>query len=265
MRFHQYTLCFFFVLLYNSDEGGDLVNILICDDDVVYLSTIKEKVENWAQRAGKSAAIKMHFFQSSEDLLEAWGNGLKADLFLLDIQIPGEMNGLALAKHIHETDYLVPIVLITNYGEFVYEGYRVSALRYLRKPVQQDEIDECMNIAWRQMQAQDCQCIVLDNAAQVLRIPARSILYLEASGHHVIVHMADQNEDYAISQKLSIAKKQLPSQLFVQCHRSFIVNLMYVRRFISSSITLTDGTDISLGRKWKLDFVDAFRNYYLEE
>lgn len=241
------------------------MNIFICDDEDIYLYTIKDKVDNWAQRTGKLAAIKMYLFRSSEDLLEAWENGLKADLFLLDIQIPGEMNGLNLAKHIHETDYLVPIVLITNYGEFVYEGYRVSALRYLRKPIQQEEIDEFMNIVWRQMQAQDCQCVVLDNSAQILRIPARSILYLEASGHQVIIHMVDQNDGYVISQKLCNAKKQLPSQLFVQCHRSFIINLMYVRRFLSSVITLTDGTEISLGRKWKLNFIDAFRNYYLEE
>ncbi len=111
------------------------MNIIICDDEDVYLQTISDKVENWAQRFGRTSAVRFRLFHSSEELLEAWENGMKADLIFMDIQIPGEMNGLALTKYIHETDYYLPIALVTNYGEFVYDGYKVNALRYLRKPV----------------------------------------------------------------------------------------------------------------------------------
>ena len=121
-----------------------------------------------------------------------------------------------------------------------------------------------MNIVWGQLQAQDCPCIVFDNTAQIVRLPARSIIYLESFGHQVIVHMADQEKHLALTQKFSVVLKQLPKPLFVQCHRSYIVNLMYVRRFASSTIKLTNGLEITLGRKWKTEFIDAFRQYYLE-
>ena len=53
---------------------------------------------------------------------------------------------LQLAKLIRQTDEDVPIVFVTNYAEYVYQGYTVNALRYLKKPVLESDISPCLDI-----------------------------------------------------------------------------------------------------------------------
>ena len=63
--------------------------------------------------------------------------------------IPGELSGMALAKKIRQHDQTVSIVFVTNYADYVYEGYVVNALRYLKKPICREDIYDCMEIAYR--------------------------------------------------------------------------------------------------------------------
>ena len=124
------------------------MQVVICDDELVYADSIRRSVERWAQETRRLDKIFVKVFSSSEDLLETWSNGMVIDLLFLDIQIPGELSGMEAAKEIHGKDEYIPIVFITNYSEYAFEGYSVNALRYLRKPVSQQDIDTCMNIAW---------------------------------------------------------------------------------------------------------------------
>lgn len=67
--------------------------------------------------------VEIQHFRSSEDLLERWNkHTLSAHLFLLDIEFPHEMNGMALAREIRSCDDAVPLAFITHYGEYVYDG-----------------------------------------------------------------------------------------------------------------------------------------------
>ena len=111
------------------------MNVIICDDDGYYRNALNDSVHRWTDACRFALTVVTHCFFSTEELLKAWKNGLVMDVVFLDIQIPGELSGLALAKKIRETDSQIPIVFITNYAEFACDGYSVNALRYLKKPV----------------------------------------------------------------------------------------------------------------------------------
>ena len=159
------------------------MNVIICDDERMFLTSIEQKVMQWAQKNGHSNGIVVHTFTSTEDLLDAWEHGLQIDVVFLDIQVPGELSGLAVAKEIHSNNEYIPIVFITSYGEYAEEGYVVNALRYLRKPVSERAIAECMDILWRRWELQHRECVMIELPTQVLRLPVQSILYAEVSGH----------------------------------------------------------------------------------
>lgn len=239
------------------------MNVIICDDEKMFLVSIEQKVLQWAQKNGHTKGLVMHTFTSGEDLLEAWQHGLQVDALFLDIQIPGEMSGLAVAKEIHQSNEYIPIVFITSYGEYAEEGYVVNALRYLRKPVSERAIAECMDILWRRWELQHTDCVVIDLPTQVLRLPVKSILFIEVTGHYCIVQTADSNTVYKVKQSLEMIRNKLPRDLFVQCHRSFIVNLMYIRHIASGNITMADGTILQIGRLYQQQLMKLFRLYYL--
>lgn len=206
----------------------------------------------------------IHSYTSSEDLLDAWEHGLQIDALFLDIQIPGEMNGLALAKEIHRINEYIPIVFITSYGEYAEEGYVVNALRYLRKPVSYQGIAECMNILWRRWALQHTECVVLDMPNFVLRLPVNSILYVEVIGHYCVIKTIENEQGYRLRQPLETIRKKLPSHLFVQCHRSYIVNLIYIRHIANDGITIADHSILPVGKMFQHGLMKEFRAYYME-
>ena len=105
------------------------MQIVVCDDEQIYLDIITQYIETWAMANGHLSSIVLRSFLSSEDLYEEWEKGMPIDMLIIDIQIPGEMSGLQVAKQIFSQNEYIPIVFITNYAEYACEGYQVNALR----------------------------------------------------------------------------------------------------------------------------------------
>lgn len=239
------------------------MNVILCDDEPLFLTAAQQKIQRWAEKAGHLNGVFVHSFTSAEDLLDAYRRGLKIDALFLDIQIPGEMSGLAAAREIHRSDEYIPIVFITSYGEYAQEGYTVNALRYLRKPVSEQAIFECMDILWRRWALWHTECVTLELPLQVLRLPVKSILYAEVLGHYLYLQTTDREQAYKLKISLDAMRQKLPERLFVQCHRSFIVNLMYIRHIADSTLTMADGARIRIGRSYQAALMKQFRLYYL--
>lgn len=202
-----------------------------------------------------------HTYASTEDLLYAWENGLEMDILFLDIQIPGEMSGLDLAKKIRKKDSQVCIVFTTNYSEYACEGYSVSALRYLRKPVRDEQIFECLDISYRQWRYARGSSVLIDTQKQKIILPCKQILFIEIQGHYLSVHPIEDAPIQIRGNITSLAEK-LPPQMFVQCHRSYIINLLYVRNITKSEIMLAGSVPIPVGIRYAEKVFEAVRLFY---
>lgn len=238
------------------------MQIVFCDDESNYLSTIQQAITRWASETGHTDCVFTQVFQSSEDLLEAWENGMSIDLLFLDIQIPGELSGMEVAKIIHGKDEYIPIVFITNYSEYAYEGYSVNALRYLRKPILYNDLVICLEITWRQWVNNQDQFLSLSTANQSIHVPVRSIIYAESIAHTIRIASSDEIRTYEIRCSLEYLEKSLPNSCFVRCHKSYIVSLRHIRKYKKGVITVSSGIEIPVGRKFIHSFTSQFRLYY---
>lgn len=239
------------------------MNIILCDDDRHFLTSLENKIQQWAQRSGHFSSIMIYSFTSSEDALDARTHGLQFDALFLDIQIPNEMNGLAMAKEVRQSDEHVPIVFITSYGEYAEEGYFVNALRYLRKPITDKSISECLDLIWRRWSILHSESVLLDLPTQIIHLPVKSILYAEVSGHTCLLKTIDRETPWQFRKSMDYIRNKLSSPVFAQCHRSYIVNLLYIRHIANGTITMVEGTTIPIGRKFQQPFMSQFRNFYL--
>lgn len=237
------------------------MNIVICDDEKIYLKSISEKIDEWARNNNCWKDVIIRTFHSSEDLLDAWENGLIIDILFLDIQIPNELSGLDIAKQIFEKDDTIPIVFVTNYSEYACDGYQVNALRYILKPFSFSEISECMNIAWNRWQLLQTNSITIKTKKQTYILPYKNIFSFESLGHYVVVRCIN-NTIIEYRAPFSVLQAAIDSDLFVRCHRSFIVNVLYIRRVQSSEVQLSNGQRIPIGKKYLNDFLNAFTRYY---
>ena len=237
------------------------MKIVICEDELCYQQAISEAVRRWQSASGHDD-VELSVFPSSEDLLSALGRGMEIDLLFIDIEIPGEMNGVALARRIREAQLDMTIVFCTNYSEYVYDGYTVNALRYLKKPVSQSDVDFCCSYVHNRLpiKSENALTIVSGGKRYVLRhIEIRCI---EAQLRSLCFSTTLSDQPLRISARLSDIRERLPASLFVLCHRSYIVNIAHVRMLTRSSLTLSDGTIVPVSRTYIGDVNRAFDRYH---
>lgn len=239
------------------------MHIIICEDEPYYQEAIRNAISSWIA-TGNKKGIRYTVFSSSEDLLERWENGLKIDFLFLDIQIPGELDGMSLARRIREVDSNLPIAFVTNYAHYVFEGYTVNAIRYLKKPIQDSELFSCLDVAYKHFLALNHEGIPIETTEQTLVLRCSDIIYLESHSHYVSFYLSTSDVQLKSRAKISSYSSRLPRDVFIQCHRSYIVNLMHIRRFTKNSITLSNNTIIPVSQTYFSVLYTAFNKYYQE-
>lgn len=237
------------------------MHILICDDELLYRAAIEQAVTNWSKASGHFD-YQMHSFHSSEELLSHISANPEADLLFLDIKIPGELSGLELARSIRKTGSDIAIVFISNYDEYVYEGYTVDALRFLRKPVMDDDIFFCCSYVYNRLALTRANSIAIQTSRAKLTLKHLEILYIEVFSHTLYIHTTGHSSPLKIYMKLSDMKKLLPEELFVLCHRSYIVNIAHIRLITSSKVTLSNGEQIPVSKTQASSLNHSFDAYF---
>ena len=112
-------------------------HIAVCDDCAADADFAADCAAQWAQRLGYTAEILR--FPSAEAFLFQYAEDKRCDILLLDVEMPG-LNGVELAKRIRQKNKALQIVFITGYTDYIAEGYDVSALHYLVKPVSREKL-----------------------------------------------------------------------------------------------------------------------------
>ena len=236
------------------------MQIAICEDELFYRESLQEKIELWSSRANFHG-LHVVPFASSEDFLYQWKTGIQFDLIFLDIQFHNEMNGMELAHHIRETDSNVSIVFISNSEAYLSEGYTVNAIRYLSKPIKYEDIARCLDIVSRQYDLSHDKYFVLLEPGGRLAIRYNDILYFEASSPYTYIYTYEKMIKVRFRFTDILAK--LPAELFITCHRSYIVNLSHIRSVRKRELTLSNGTALPISKPYAAALGHAFDNYYL--
>ena len=106
--------------------------VAIVDDSNIDAEYVQSILNAWAQE--RQAGVQAKRFVSAENFLFHYADDKAWDILLLDIEM-GAMDGVTMAKQVRKDNEAVQIVFITGYSDYIAEGYEVSALHYLMKPV----------------------------------------------------------------------------------------------------------------------------------
>ena len=126
--------------------------IAICDDSEADRQIVLDMVRHWA--AGVGHVVHIDTFTSAENFLFHYAEESDYDILLLDIEM-GAMDGVTMAKRVRKDNEAVQIVFITGFDDYISEGYEVSALHYLMKPVRQEKLSAVLNRAAAAMHSKD--------------------------------------------------------------------------------------------------------------
>ena len=213
-------------------------HIALCDDDAVQREYLADLVSAWAAEAGLD--VRLALFPSGEAFL-ARDLG-QFSILLLDIEMPG-MDGITLARGVREHNETAVIVFITGYAEYIAEGYDVSALHYLMKPVDKSKLFSVLEKAVKTLD-KNGKLLPLELGGELVMLPLRDLRYIEVQGNYVTFH---GKQAYKVKMPLVEARALLDERFF-RTGRSFLVNLHYVRKVTKTDVYLATGEQIPLSR-----------------
>ena len=217
------------------------LKIAVCDDDASQRTYLLQTVASWVSR--NRHLVECREYADARAFLFDYAAEKDFDILLLDIEMPG-MSGIELAKTVRKENAAVQIVFVTGYYEYFSDGFDVSALHYLIKPVSQEKLwpvlDRAVsNLAYRQ------RTVLLSTTDGDIKIPLADILYVEAENMHIAVHTV--RETYRSRIGLTKFAAQL-DETFYKVHRSFVVALKYIKKITRTEVTMANGDTIPLSR-----------------
>ena len=216
--------------------------IVLADDSPADTAFLRTLTEQWA--AARQITTQILSYHSAEEFLFHREENDTCDLLMLDIEMPG-IDGVTLAKSIRQTNKTVNIIFVTGYSDYISEGYEVSALHYLMKPVNREKLFCTLDRAYENS-LRYMQYLTLKLPDSTVRVPFGEIRYLEVRQNYVTVYA---DGEYTVKQPLGdFAKHLAPDDSFFRVGRSYIVNLRCIRQVTKKEILLLDGMVIPLSR-----------------
>lgn len=194
-------------------ELADIINIAIVEDEKIQSELMKAYVANWACK--KNIRVTAEAFNSAESFDFTWSMNKKYDIVLLDVQMSGQ-NGIELAKKIRKEDNMISIIFITAVIDYIQEGYDVSAINYLIKPVDESKLHECLDRALQKIPKEE-KSILIDAEGEIVRVRQKDIIYIEAFSHTIDINTAEKK--FSVRKSISSIEKELDEKMFVRCHR----------------------------------------------
>lgn len=238
-----------------------MIKFAICEDEIIQAEINKDYIKKWADI--NNIECRIDIFQSAEKFLFNWEYEEVHDIIILDIHM-GDMSGIELAKKIRTMDKEVIIIFITGIDEYVFEGYNVSAFNYLLKPIDEVKIFNVLDNIKEKLEKDitNKKFLILSKGKNILRIDYDDIFYIIAFDHYIDIHT--KNDIYTFNRKISEIETLLPQRYFVRCHRSYIVNIKYVKNINRNSLLLENQIKIPVSKTRMNDTYDTFINYYTD-
>ncbi len=215
--------------------------ISICDDEVGQLKYLSDLLIKWSKNRNIMISIKK--YMSAEAFLFSYPDE-PCSLLLLDIEM-GELNGMELAKKLREKGDMLPLLFITGYSEYMNEGYEVDALHYLMKPVNEEKLFSVLDRYIMRNPAD--KSILLDCADGIVRVSLDDILYCEADKKNCLINLK-KGEQLVCLSGISSLREKLGDD-FILCHRSYVVNIRYVKSITKTDAILDGEKTIPISRR----------------
>ena len=234
-----------------------MFKIAICDDEMTSLMINRALTEQVLEE--EHIEYQITTFEDMYTMMKGvLDDNSDFDLLLSDILAVG-MNGIEAAEEIRRLGDKLPIVFISSTAEYALDGYRVNALRYLQKPVQIDKLREALLEAYSNIGKKRTEYLSFQVADKFYKVNYDDIIYLESMGRDTYV--VTKTESITVHAKFSDMENKLPSDRFVRCHRSYIINMSEVKDIARYRFLTKGGVEIPISQLQYAEVKQAFIDF----
>lgn len=232
--------------------------ILIVEDEVLIVETVKK----YLLEKGYS---NFQFARSYDKAIEVF-ESFSPDLVILDIRLDGQKSGLEVAKYLRQKNKSLPIVyLSSNVNDRNLDSAKSSrAAGFLSKPVRKESLWATVEIALfnaNQVKKDESTYTFIEGDKKHV-VPIKDILFIKSDHIYLEVYLIDK-KIIRIRSSFKKLLEQLPTDHFLQTHRSFVANIVNASSWNGEQIFFgNEAVPISRGRKAEVinQLEDVFRS-----
>ncbi|RRB00906.1 LytR/AlgR family response regulator transcription factor [Larkinella rosea] len=212
----------------------------------------------------------------------------RPNLIFLDIQMPGK-SGFEMLSSFEKVDF--GVIFTTAYQEYAIRAFRFSAIDYLLKPIDpeelqtaverfkskvgsvnpqqlqilQEQIETTPSLRLVQRKKNDNQRIALPTAEGIHFVQMTEIIQCESLGSYTKFHLV-KGPAIVVSRLLKEYEEILDNYYFFRVHQSNIINLEHIKRYVKGDggqVWMSDNTEIEVSRRRKDEFLSLLSDFYV--
>jgi len=224
-----------------------MLSVIICEDIPEQRKNIEKHIMGCIEQKEYDADVVFSSGNPLEVLKYLKQNPLQNGLYILDVDLKHEMNGIALAAKIREKDTYGTIVFFTTHAEMSYLTfrYKVAAVDYIIKDAPgaiNAEIDECLDLAYRRYLDDSVPkkraTYPIKSGSHIRNIPLDDILFFE-SHPKTAGKISLRTRDSRLEQYGALRDVEKIGSHFYRCHNAFVVNLNNIESVDKSKLEIT--------------------------
>jgi two-component system, LytTR family, response regulator len=247
-----------------------MIQAVILDDEEIALQALEEKVRKYCP----DIQVLKIFSNPATALGEM--NQLRPDIIFLDIEMP-RMNGFSFLKKIGRLDF--EVIFTTAYSQYAIEALRLSALDFLLKPIDPKDLVNAISRLKERLknrrkadgQFEEQMQLYLhyqQPAVQIGKIALPVMNGLEFIDVSEVIRVRGENvysvfylsggKTFVACLTLKETDAMLNRAGFYRVHKSFIINLKHIVRYIKGEggvVVMSDGAEVEISRRNKADFL----------
>jgi two-component system LytT family response regulator len=188
-------------------------------------------------------------------------------ILFLDIEMP-RMNGFELLEKLPEINF--ELIFTTGYDQYAIKAIRFSALDYLLKPIDREELQKAVQKVVQRLAhpvsqqieillkkihqpATAISKIALPTMEGLQMVPLDSIISCASDGNYTIFFLKN-NKKVIASRILKEIEEMLEDHTFTRVHNSYIVNINEIEKYIKGEggyLIMSDGSSVDVSRSRK--------------
>ncbi|HQU59354.1 MAG TPA: LytTR family DNA-binding domain-containing protein [Saprospiraceae bacterium] len=193
------------------------------------------------------------------------------DLLFLDIEMP-RLNGFDLLERVKPINFQV--IFTTAYNQYALRAIKISALDYLLKPIDTEELSVAVRKAHERLQAPDWNQFELMERTRISGEPPKiialstldglhfvevaDIIYCQSEGSYTDLHFLN-GESMLLSKPIKDVGELLTPAGFLRVHNSYLINLSHIKKYIrgeGGEIIMKNDHHVPVARSKKAEFLD---------
>ncbi|HEY1869444.1 MAG TPA: LytTR family DNA-binding domain-containing protein, partial [Chitinophagaceae bacterium] len=198
----------------------------------------------------------------------------KPDIVFLDVEMP-RMNGFTMLQHLSNRNF--ELIFTTAYDHYAIRAIKFSALDYLVKPVEVEELcsavemvkekhkhhtanERLETLLYNLMQEKNqSNRIAIPSLEGLQFVEVNDIILLEAESNYTVIYIKPLQK-ITVSKTLKDFEELLPHNIFIRIHHSYIINKNHVQKYLKGEggqVIMSNGRTLDVARRKKEEFMKA--------